>query len=511
MEFKRKVVVTSVLAGVLPSAYMVSGYGTFKNPEKNRQTIKVLGFILSILSYALAIFLSNRFFAEIEYLESNRALAFGLSVLLLIAVQSLATIAFIKVCEKIHGKAFFTSHKNIKNGSARISFIVWFIFGLLITTFLIAFGPFMFIFSSIYFIPNVYVHHKIKQISSGKKQTMFLTVFFTLLVLMFPVSLFLSGQIENNWVKLITKTGFYYAPFLLYLVLLYLPFDLIKFIISKASYGNGFEQIKERSKKIIFPVFVISAMLIVTNGAANFNTPAVQEYDIKVPGRSTQVDQLRIAMAADFHFSEVTSNGFVEDFIEEINRLDADIVLFAGDIFESNRDNEKLNFIKQELTKIESKYGVYAVEGNHGYYRDTNSEEFFRSTGITLLKDTVISIDQSFQIMGRMDKHNRNRKSVEVLMEQSRSDLPLITMDHQPYYEGINFEGIDIYLSGHTHNGQLFPFNLIEKFIYELPWGYKKIDNTHCFVTCGAQGWGPQVRTGSQSEIMLINAKFEND
>jgi len=67
---------------------------------------------------------------------------------------------------------------------------------------------------------------------------------------------------------------------------------------------------------------------------------------------------------------------------------------------------------------------------------------------------------------------------------------------------------VDLQISGHTHHGQLFPINLITKLIYEVSRGYKKKNDTHYYVSSGAGTWGPPVRTGSSTEIVLINVKF---
>ncbi len=511
MEFKKRIVLTSVVSGVLPSAYLVSRYSKNTNPEANLSNIKTLGFILSAASYLFVILIINKLLLQPGVFDSKPIFAYGLSLLLFVAIQSIATLIFIFACEQIYGKTVFTSHKDLTGKINTAYFIGLFLFGLLITACLFAFGPFIFIVFSIYFVPNVYLHNKIKQIFSTRKQVIFFTIFFVFIVSLFPVTRFLSAYIETGIVKLLTLIGYYYAPLLLYLVLFYIGFDLIKWVLTKSKITARSKLNNKPYKTAVFLIFFTLTSLIEVRGIYNFNTPKIQEYHIQIPQKSATIKELKIAMAADFHFSEITSEKFVSKFITEINKQNADVVLFAGDIFESNNSNAKLDFLKSELSGIKSKYGVYAVEGNHGYYSRTNTHEFFNKANITLLKDTVITIDNAFQVMGRMDRHNHRRSSIPELLSMSKSDLPMITMDHQPYYNDKNFDRIDLYLSGHTHNGQLFPANLIEKFIYELPWGYKKINNTHFFVTCGAQGWGPQVRTASQSEIMVINVEFEDN
>ena len=99
--------------------------------------------------------------------------------------------------------------------------------------------------------------------------------------------------------------------------------------------------------------------------------------------------------------------------------------------------------------------------------------------------------------------------SVEKLMEKADNSLPLIMLDHRPTeFPEVIASKTDIRLSGHTHRGQLFPNNLIMKTMYELNYGYKKIENVHFFVTSGIRLWRFPVRTIGKSEIMLINVTF---
>jgi hypothetical protein len=114
---------------------------------------------------------------------------------------------------------------------------------------------------------------------------------------------------------------------------------------------------------------------------------------------------------------------------------------------------------------------------------------------------------------GRNDRHFGSRKTLPELLQEASENLPILLLDHRPAdLEAVIHSSVDVQFSGHTHNGQLFPFNFMAKREYELSWGHKKKGNTHFFVTCGIQGWGPPVRTAGVSEIMLINIDFvENE
>ncbi|MFO8077764.1 MAG: metallophosphoesterase, partial [Thermoplasmatota archaeon] len=181
----------------------------------------------------------------------------------------------------------------------------------------------------------------------------------------------------------------------------------------------------------------------------------------------------------------------------------------AGDLIETKPSKTKARFIQQQLRNIDSEYGVYAVDGNHELYGDNGKLDFFRNTNIHFLRDTVKRIDDAFYLVGRKDRHIQNRKSFDELLKFTPENLPSVVLDHQPYHlERTAKQEVDIQVSGHTHHGQMFPFNYITKAMYRISWGYEEIENTHFFVTCGAQGWGPPVKTSSTSEIMEINVKL---
>ena len=122
----------------------------------------------------------------------------------------------------------------------------------------------------------------------------------------------------------------------------------------------------------------------------------------------------------------------------------------------------------------------------------------------------MLRIDNSFYLAGRFDQHFRKRKTINEVLSKDSTDLPIILMDHRPIdLQKISLTAVDVQFSGHTHNGQMFPINLITKSVYELSWGYKKIRNTHFFVTSGLRLWGPPVKTAGKSEIMLVDIDFK--
>jgi predicted MPP superfamily phosphohydrolase len=170
----------------------------------------------------------------------------------------------------------------------------------------------------------------------------------------------------------------------------------------------------------------------------------------------------------------------------------------------------------RSLKKLRAPLGVFSITGNHEYIGGAEKAvKYLTEHGITVLRDTAISIDESFYLAGRDDRDKprfsgKPRKSVAEILQGIDKTKPVILMDHQPFkLIDAADAGVDLQLSGHTHHGQLWPFNYITKAIYELSWGYKKINNAHFYVSSGYGGWGPPVRTGNRPELVNIRIHFE--
>jgi predicted MPP superfamily phosphohydrolase len=202
--------------------------------------------------------------------------------------------------------------------------------------------------------------------------------------------------------------------------------------------------------------------------------------------------------------------------VAQINALNPDIVLFAGDVTDEDLRPVIENNLGAMITSIRSRYGVYAITGNHEYIGGAvKAVKYLEEHGVKMLRDTTITIDSSFCLAGRNDRDSKRftgteRKPFEEVLSGADKNLPLILMDHQPFnLELSENAGVDLHLSGHTHNGQMWPLNYITGSIFELDWGYKKRGNTNYYVSCGAGTWGPPVRTGNRPEIVNIVLHFK--
>lgn len=361
----------------------------------------------------------------------------------------------------------------------------------------------------IYIVPNIYVCLRIMQLFIKKGyRTNYLLVYF-LFALVFPVSS-LFWQNNNGFLaNTINGIANYLLPFYLYLFLSLLVFELL-LLINLIFRIVPFKRLKEgRNQTIILSVLIGFSATVVIGGIINFNTIQVSEYRISIPRKSAKIEHLKIAFVADFHLKEETNFDFVERFVKKVKKINPDLMLYGGDIVEGNRHNTNMEDLENLLGQIHPKYGVYGVLGNHEYYAGQDKGNFFDKAGIKILLDDDILIDNSFNLMGRYDGHFNRRKAIDELMKSINDSLPTILLDHRPTeLEQVSKTAVDIQLSGHTHNGQLFPISLIIQNMYQLSWGHEKIGNTHFFVTSGIRLWGPPVRTTGKSEIVVIDVDF---
>lgn len=365
-------------------------------------------------------------------------------------------------------------------------------------------------FLTFYILPNLYIFFRLRRLFAGYGHRNLVLLVYFLLVLVFPLVEILAHDSETGWTRYVQIAGYYSLPYLLYLFLTLVVCDFLtglnyflKFIARETLRGRRFRSV------CLFIVLTVPLVMEIY-GIAHYKRIQVNPYSIRVPRKSSEIDHLRIALAADFHLRDSTAKGFMPVFVKQVNRLNADIVLLPGDLLEGHGDNQREPEFELLFRQIKSKYGVYAVFGNHEWHGGEGKRAFFNRAGIKVLEDEVIAIDRAFYLAGRNDNHFQNRKSLDELLQQTSADLPVILLDHRPLnLADVGRSKVDIQVSGHTHNGQLFPFNFITKQVYELSWGYKKIGNTHFFVTSGIRTWGPPVRTVGDSEIMLIEVEFK--
>ena len=271
-------------------------------------------------------------------------------------------------------------------------------------------------------------------------------------------------------------------------------------------------------------VFFLAAGLLVY-GMIHAQNTVVERYDLTVdkPG-----EDMKIVLLADLHLSVNSHLSLMEQMVGLVNAEEPDVVVVAGDIFTSMYEGlSDPDSYAEVIRGIQSKYGVYAVYGNHdveetlfgGFpispiseaFRTSEMEKFFDDCGFITLKDEVVTLPGGVILAGRLDGEKAgdgttNRLSPEDLLSGADKTAPVVVLQHEPKeFEALSEAGADIALCGHTHNGQIFPGNLIIPYFNENAWGYKNLYGLDTIVTAGVGYYGPPMRVGTNSEVTVIN------
>lgn len=251
--------------------------------------------------------------------------------------------------------------------------------------------------------------------------------------------------------------------------------------------------------------------VLIAYGSFNAYSPVVRVYDVHIDKEVQGPKQLKVVMAADMHFGLLSGKAHAKRMVEEIAKLQPDLVLYPGDMIDDDLDVVLRRGIGDIIGAVEAPYGVYASLGNHDKTRGPIEELIaaLEASNMTVLYDESVTIDGLMTIIGRKDRTERDRAALAELTAGVDGSLPLVLLDHQPYeFDIAERGGIDLMLSGHTHRGQIAPAHLITRAMYENDWGYLRKGELHSVVTSGYGFWGPPIRIGSRSELVQINLSF---
>ncbi len=217
-----------------------------------------------------------------------------------------------------------------------------------------------------------------------------------------------------------------------------------------------------------------------------------------------------IVQISDLHIGGLIDKKFVEASVKKINGLNPDIVFITGDLIDTGID--QIKDAVMELDRIASKHGVYYVLGNHEYFHNpVKIIDFMQKTQIKVLLNENITIDAlKLNVVGVTDLFGYRLglliPDIDKAFKGCNKNYQTILLAHQPkFIEQLKNYAPDLILSGHTHGGQIWPFNYLVglqqpyvKGLHRLPKG------NHIYINSGIGFWGPPMRLNSQAEITYI-------
>jgi len=357
---------------------------------------------------------------------------------------------------------------------------------------------------------NCYIFFRSKQALPKSKNIL---IIFSL-VYFFFFSAFIIAMLGRNFFPLIIQkflysSGTVWLGIMLYLSAFFFITDIIYFLNRFLNYLPP--ATKKNYRKIqVFSGYILVLCLSIY-GNYHFMNPQVVEQKISIAKKVGDYKHLKIVGISDLHLGVANDNKRLEKYVRLINDQHPDLIMIAGDLIDNNVLPLEKERMWETLNELQAPLGTYFCMGNHEYMVGIRAGmNFLRKTNMHLLIDNSVLINESIQIVGRDDLQRRpNRKSLKELVKDMDTNLPIFLIDHEPYHLNEAEEnGIDLQFSGHTHQGQIFPVNLIVNKMYEISYGYERRGDTHYYITSGLGLWGPPFRIGTKSEIVVLNIEF---
>ncbi|MBA2892087.1 metallophosphoesterase [Nonomuraea soli] len=240
--------------------------------------------------------------------------------------------------------------------------------------------------------------------------------------------------------------------------------------------------------------------------------PVIEPVKVTLPKLDPRLSGLRFAVVSDIHLGPLTGLDHSERIVRMINDLKPDVVAIVGDLVDGTV--AELGRFAQPLGELRSRYGSYFVTGNHEYYTANGPDEWVQELdelGVRSLRNSRVEIAHGGAVLDLAGVNDVNGTSFddgpdfEAALGGRAPGRSTVLLAHQPLQvRQASAFGVDLQLSGHTHGGQMVPFNLVVPLQQPVVSGLKTVGGVQVYVTRGAGFWGPPVRVGAPPEITLL-------
>ncbi len=365
---------------------------------------------------------------------------------------------------------------------------------------------FFLMFFLVYFIGNVYIIFRIARDLNlhGLSFYIFFVLYIAAAVFSFWAMKFSRENSSLEIAKFISQAGYIWLG-TFSIAVAYFLLSHILFIFN-------------HSPKFIFNTTLITVILIIISSVYSvfnaLNVLRVKEININVP--NFPVDKFTIVQLSDIHIDVATKYDDIKKIVNITNSLNPDIIAFTGDLADIDITQ---TYEKYGLADLKAKYGIVAINGNHEYYGGLSLYEYVcKKLNWILLNNENTLIDGKIYFAGITDLttskyFGKNVADFNKALKGVDFAKPVIFLSHQPQVFGNVYKKypITLQLSGHTHAGQIPPFDMIEIFVYKYFCGlYKETFNekdSYVYVTPGTRWWGPPMRLFSKNEITKITLR----
>jgi predicted MPP superfamily phosphohydrolase len=346
--------------------------------------------------------------------------------------------------------------------------------------------------------------------------TAVLVALFVMLASAMPASYLLPRRLSSPLIW----GAFIWLGFAFFFVVLFASSDLARLLLGFARKALDQEPPDAERRLLVTRILAAAVSLgAIALGVAGLvdGLHAVRVKRIRVSLRRIRPTRVgyTIAQISDVHVGPTIGRAFIEEIVAKTNALKADLIVITGDLVDGSV--ARLGDAVAPLANLRAKDGVFFVTGNHEYYSGVDEWIAYLTTlGIRVLRNERVSIGGSdgFDIAGVDDWGaasfgNGHGANLDRALQGRDRGRVLILLAHQPkqVYEAAHAD-VDLQLSGHTHGGQMFPFNLFVKLQQPYVSGFHMHEGTGIYVSNGTGYWGPPMRVGAPAEITHIELRM---
>jgi hypothetical protein len=263
----------------------------------------------------------------------------------------------------------------------------------------------------------------------------------------------------------------------------------------------------------VLPGYAVAAALVLSLIALvqGLRPPVVRDHEVRLSRLPRERDGLTLVAISDMHLGTLLGERWMSRLIDRVDELHPDMVFVVGDLVDGNVDH--VEALVSTLKKLQAPLGVWSVTGNHEYYAGLDrSIALLEAAGYRVLRDRWVQVAPGLIVAGVDDLTARRQfGSNDRPLEKALANLPtgtVLFLSHSPWQtDRAAAAGVELMLSGHTHHGQIWPFNYLVRLRYPFIGGRYAVGGMTLLVSRGTGTWGPRMRLWGPGEILRIRLR----
>jgi len=344
-----------------------------------------------------------------------------------------------------------------------------------------------------------------------------IVIAFMLLMITAPVIVRFSEKAGLELLaRVIAFGGYTWMGLLFLMVCSSIMVDLYRLLVYLVQFIPGIDVVRMSFLPRHYFLFIVSLSLAITiYGYFEARQIRIEKIVIRSPKIPVHASPLRIAQISDVHIGLIVRHDRLQRIADQVKETKPHLFLSTGDLVDGQINN--LEGLAEILKEVKSRYGKYAITGNHEFYAGLGQAlEFTENAGFTILRGKVVTIGDFMTIVGVDDPAGSGlRKSdgeiERELLGKAPADRFTLLLKHRPDVEKDSAGLFDLQLSGHVHKGQVFPFRLFTRLFYPMYAGFYELSpGSHLYVSRGTGTWGPPIRFLTPPEVTLIELVHED-